>query len=47
MSRCVAWEIVSGADLIPNTQDYFFGARFTTRLLILRTRAVGSCAERV
>ena len=43
----VAWEFISGAALIPNTQDCFFGSCFTTRLLILRTRAVSSCAEGV
>ena len=42
-----AWEFVSGAVLIPNTRDCFFGRHFTTRILILRTRAVASCAERV
>ena len=45
--RVEAWELVSGAALIPNTQDCFFGSRFTTRLRFLRTRAVGSCAEKV
>ena len=45
--RVAAWEFVSGAVLIPNTQDCFFGPRFTTRLLILRIRAAGSCAGRV
>ena len=42
--RVAAWEFVSGAALIPNTQDCFFGSHFTTRLLILRVRAVGSHA---
>ena len=42
--RVAAWEFVSGAALIPNTQDCFFGSHFTTRLPILRVRAVGSHA---
>ena len=42
--RVAAWEFVSGAALIPNTQDCFFGSHFTTRLLILRVRGVGSHA---
>ena len=45
--RVKAWEFVSDAALIPNTQDCFFRSRFTARLLLLRTRAAGSCAERV
>ena len=45
--RVAAWEFVSGAALIPNTQDCFLGSRFTTGLLIFRIGAVGSCAERV
>ena len=43
--RVAGWELISGAALILNTQGCFFGSRFS--ILILRTRAVGSCAERV
>ena len=45
--RIAAWEFVSGTALIPNTRDCFFGSRFKTRLLVLRTRALASCTERV
>ena len=43
--RIAAWERISGAALMPNTTDCFFGDRFTTDLLVFRTQAVGVCDE--
>ena len=43
--RIAAWERISGAALMPNTTDCFFGDRFTTDLLVFRTQALGVCDE--
>ena len=43
--RITAWEHISGAALMPNTADCFFGGRFTTDLLVFRTKALGVCDE--
>ena len=43
--RIAAWERISGAALLPNTADCFFGDYFTTDLLVFRTEALGECDE--
>ena len=43
--RIAAREHVSGAALIPITQECFFGSCFAARPLVIRTRAVSPCNE--
>ena len=43
--RIGAWVHISGAALMPNAADCYFGDRFTTDYLVFRTQALGVCDE--